>query len=268
METIDIVTIVLMFAAVCIGTVIARLFNPGIYLIYAQTFASGAFIGISLLHFLPIAVKNFDPFKNWSMYSIVMAMVFIIFSLLEVRTGESASEQTSAGQEVSDDDKNQYSMFLMHHFAVIPSFSMQVAVFFFLAIHSVIIGFVMSFDHDSDTHISILIATIIEKMIESFTVTIMVRKDLTRVSWFWVSILVYSAITPLTIIIITLAGFHKSSLFVGICMSISAGVFLFIGLLLWKRTFMTPFDWKKKEIVIVCLIFIMSIAIEALTCIT
>jgi high-affinity Fe2+/Pb2+ permease len=60
----------------------------------------------------------------------------------------------------------------------------------------------------------------------------------------------------------------EQDLLTGIFLSISAGVFVFIGLLLWRKTFLTPFDWTKKELVIVCVIFFLGSGIQALTRIT
>jgi hypothetical protein len=51
----------------------------------------------------------------------------------------------------------------------------------------------------------------------------------------------------------------------GVCLSISAGVFLFVGSLLWRRSFLTPFDWKRKEIAVFSGLFVLGILIAACT---
>jgi uncharacterized membrane protein len=65
---------------------IAKLFNPGIYLVYAQIFASGSFIGIAILHFIPQAVTSLGKRygDGYPMYSLILVIVFCLFALAEL----------------------------------------------------------------------------------------------------------------------------------------------------------------------------------------
>ena len=262
--TLQIVAAVLMFIVPFIGVFIAKLVKPGTYLIYAQTFASAAFMAISLFHFLPEAILLMNPFRGWPMYSVIMTIVLLFFSLAEMKTIEHF-ERRQQLHEVSDEIGKDFSIFLMHRFTIIPSFCLQMLVFFFLIVHAIIIGFAISFRRDKAVYASILVATLVEKMIESFTITLVVRKDLMKGFVFWILLVIYACATPASIIAVAVSNLDDNPTVTGSFISISAGVFLFIGLMLWRKTFLTPFDWKKREIAIVCVVFIVSIVIQALT---
>jgi hypothetical protein len=86
-----------------------------------------------------------------------------------------------------------------------------------------------------------------------------------RQALFWLLIALYSLATPITIFIADVKDISGDLLLTGIFMAISAGVFIFIGVLLWRRTFRTPYDWRKGELVIVCLALVAGAGIQALT---
>jgi hypothetical protein len=109
-----------------------------------------------------------------------------------------------------------------------------------------------------------LAVVIIEKFVESFTLTLMLGRIPNPIV-FWLMVTFYAISTPLTILIVGWCKLKDRVVLTGVFMSISAGVFIFIGLLLWRKTFLTPFDWKKSEIVLVCVVFILGTGIQALT---
>jgi zinc transporter ZupT len=264
MDAILIASIVSMLVTSIVGVIISRLFKPGIYLIYAQTFASGAFIGIAILHFIPEAVDYLD--FDYPYYSLIILIVFSIFSIGEfsaMRQPSSAADSPgSSMRELAMD----YSVFLMHHFTTIPSFWLQLIIYLCFLAHSVVLGLAFAFqsaEHAAVT-ISLLLFLLIEKFLEAFTVTLMLGR-IERRLFFWALIVLYSIVTPLTIIVTSLTKLKERSVTSGICLSISAGVFIFIGLVLWRKTFLTPFDWKRRELALVCVFYIAGVTIPAVT---
>jgi zinc transporter ZupT len=264
MDALLIASVVSMLITSIVGVIISRLFKPGIYLIYAQTIASGAFIGIAILHFIPEAVGYLN--FNYPFYSLIILIVFSIFSIgefsvMKPQLGTPESPGSSM-RELSMD----YSVFLMHHFTTVPSFWLQVLIYICFLGHSVVLGFAFAFqraEHAAVT-ISLLVFLLIEKFLEAFTITLLLGR-IERRSFFWALIGTYSIITPLTIIVISVANLKQRPLTSGIRLAISAGVFIFIGLVLWRKTFLTPFDWKRGELALVCVFFIAGVTIPAAT---
>jgi zinc transporter ZupT len=247
-----------------IGVIVSRLFKPGIYLIYAQTIASGAFIGIAILHFIPEAVGYLD--FDYPFYSLIILIVFSLFSIGEFsalrRSVHSAESAENSIRELSMD----YTVFLMHHFPAVPPVWLQVLAYLCFLGHSVVLGIAFSFqraEHPAIT-ISLLVFLIIEKFLEAFTVTLMLGRIEQQIL-FWVLTAVYSVVTPVTIVVTALTNLKERRFSSGVCLSISAGVFVFIGLVLWRKTFLTPFDWKRGELALVCILFIIGVTIPALT---
>ena len=265
-----IISIVLMFVFSLFGAWTARMFNPGTYLIYAQTFASGAFLGISILHFIPETVKDFyeyDPDIKYPYYSAIILIVFCIFCILEMRAISQIEHAQPDFRDISDDSVKDFSVFLMHRFTAIPSSWMRITVYVCLCLHSIIIAFAIACDTATQIHISLLLATIVEKFVESFTISIIARKGTFSLSTFWILIVLYSLITPAFIALFYFLHIHNNILISAIASALSSGLFLFIGILLWRKTFLTPFDWQRTELIIVSTVFIVSIAIQAVTCI-
>jgi zinc transporter ZupT len=264
MDGLLIASVVSLLVTSIVGVIISKLFKPGIYLIYAQTIASGAFIGIAILHFIPEAVGSLD--FDYPLYSLIILIVFSIFSIGEFtairRSVHSAESPENSIRELAID----YTVFLMHHFTAVPPVWLQVLANICFLGHSVVLGIAFAFqraEHAAIT-ISLLVFLIIEKFLEAFTVTLMLGR-IERDVLFWGLTAVYSIVTPLTIIILSFTNLKEHRLSSGICLSISAGVFIFIGLVLWRKTFLTPFDWKRRELALVCLLFIIGATIPALT---
>jgi hypothetical protein len=157
-----------------------------------------------------------------------------------------------------------YSVFLMHHFAAIPSLWLQLLAYLCFLGHSVALGIAFAFQRAAHPAIaiSLLVFLLIEKFLEAFTVTLMLGKIEGRF-FFWILIVIYAIATPLTITVIAATKLKEKGMLSGICLAISAGVFIFIGLVLWRKTFLTPFDWKRGELALVCILFIIGVSIPA-----
>jgi len=256
-----------MFLFSIVGTWISKIVKPGIYLIYGQTFASGSFLSLALLHFLPDTISDFLEYKKndtFPYYSIIIVFIFVVFCIAEIRAVLHVESNQTDFYEVSDDSSKDFSVFLMHRFTAIPSGWLRIFVFIVMVVHSVILGYVIT-SYLSEKYFSILIATITEKVIESFTISIISRKDKSRPFVFWTLMIGYALVTPLAIILFSYINIDSNPLAGAIFSSISTGLFFFIGILLWRKTFLTPFDWQKMELFIVSVVFVGSIALQALT---
>jgi hypothetical protein len=263
MDTLAIVAALTLFAVTVAGAVISKLFNPGILLIFAQAFVSSAFISVAILHLIPYAVALLPG--AYPLYSPVILLVFSLFSVGEFSTIRVRRDPPQPGgpvQEVAFD----YSIFLMHHFASLPSIWLRAVTFVCFLGHSVVLAFAFSFYHKEHpaVSVSLVLFLALEKFLESFTITLMYRAIEAQLL-FWSLIGIYSIVTPVTIFAIHSTDLRDNTTWSGVCLSISAGVFIFIGLLLWRKTFLTPFDWKKSELVLMCALFVLGAAVPALT---
>lgn len=268
MEAFYIVAITLMFIFSIAGAWCSRMFNPGTYLIYAQTFASGAFIGISLLHFIPETINDFYMYKDdlsYPYYSLIILFVFAIFCILEIKASTQLENPRSNFHDVSDDSVKDFSVFLMHRFTAIPSMWMRIIVYTFLSFHAVVIGFAIVTTDTTKIYFTLILATVVEKFVESFTISLIARKGQSSLIIFWICIVLYSLITPASIIVFYISKIHNNPILNAISSSLSAGLFLFIGILLWRKTFLTPFDWQKRELAIVSVVFVCSLGIQSFT---
>ena len=251
----------LLFLLSLIGVMAGLYKKPGTFLVYAQSFASGSFLGLAILHFFPDAADCFQ--QGFPFYACVMIGVFALFSLFElIVISKYKKKQGNMIPEISDDSGKDYSIFLMHRFSAVPSVNLLLIIFLFFFAHSIIIGFGIPLHKDSpnESYYFMVISIMVEKFIETFSLTIMSLPNKIPKCAIWIFASIYSIATPLMVII----DFSSKSL-IAYMFSISAGVFLFIGLLLWRKTFLTPFEWKKKEIGWVSAWFVIGLSIQALT---
>lgn len=260
-----IITTISVFIPSYIGTILALYIQPGIFLIYIQTFASGSFLGLSILHFFPDAVKCFSSESDkFPIYSCVMVGTFALFSLIElVVLPKYENDQNDAIKRISDDSGKDYSIFLLHRFSAIPSLKLLFIIYVIFLAHSCVIGISIPFlikEHDN-TYLIAVFSIFIEKIIEMYELTIMTKPNKIPTYIIWILTIIYSIPTPLIYHFVNLQKQKLLSIF----LSISTGVFLFIGLLFWRKTFLTPFEWKKKELFLVSLWFFIGILIQALT---
>jgi zinc transporter ZupT len=269
LDTFLILSSVLLFIVSSIGIILAAFFRPSTYLIYAQTFAGGAFLGVAILHFIPRAVTCFSEISadEFPVYSLIIVSVFLFFVLAELLARGRKSEEMRF--ELSE-DLQYFSMLMMHHTGALPSVALEAIIYVFLLVHCVIIGFALYFQHQQHPafKVSLLVNAVIERLVEAFAVTLLLKRQVMPHAMFWIAMVVYVAGTPVTILALAATNLKDNKMLDAVSMSLSAGVFFFIGVLLWRKTFLTPFDWRKSELVILSTIFIISLGAQALTCIT
>lgn len=257
METNLIIYAILLLAISVLGSFIAKFFKPGPFLISAQSFASGSFISLALLHFVPDSFIKLGP-DHQNIFIGIAAATYALFTLLEhipVKNSHNSYNDSINGSEASTRD---FSQFLVHHFSTIPTISMMVIVYIFLAINSLFLGITLSISYNKVTFI---IAALVAKLVEAFTLGLLLQSAQAKPIWFWVAIIIYSLITPLTGMFVPDFGPVVSGGFA----AGSFGFFLYIGMLLWRATFLLPFDWKRSELVVVCSSFVVAVLIEAIT---
>ena len=143
MEIITILAIALIFACSILSAWYAKRFKPGTFLLYGQAFASGSFLSISLLHYSTKAATIYDNWSDYPWYSFIIIVVFIFFSLGEL-IALNDIENRKKMHFIGEDSSKGYDTFLSHHFDVVPSTWLQIVVYIFLILHSVILGFSFS----------------------------------------------------------------------------------------------------------------------------
>jgi zinc transporter ZupT len=275
MQAFLIVAAVVTFVVSVLGLIFASLFRPSRYLVYAQAFASGAFIGVSILHFMPRALHCFAATPPWSANHFPISSVIIVAVLAFLHLSErvALSSRTSPVRlrgDFSEFSSQEAAPLLMHHVGALPSLGLECVILVSLIFHSVIIGCALYFQHEADTAmaVSLLVNTAVEKAVEAFAVRLLLRKQLLPKPVALVLIGLYALGTPVTVLALGSKPLKDELALDGALMSVSAGVFLYIGVLVWRRTFLTPFDWECKEVVILCVVFLCSLVVQALTCIS
>ena len=247
---------ILFFVSLC-GCYITRFFRPGPFLISAQSFASGSLLGLSILHYIPLSIESFKSTEQ-PIYLYIAVSTYAIFTFLEhiPTTQTHSSFQDSLNSDASNRD---FSQFLVHHFSTVPNKWMLVIVFVFLLVNSVFMGIGLSC---TTSFIAFTIAASIAKLVEAFTLGLLLQTDQTKPIAYWISVFTYSVATPITALAFPSKGDKTTT---GVFSSISLGFFLYLGILLWRATFLLPFDWRKSELAYVCSSFAVAIVIEALT---
>lgn len=265
MEAVSIISIILIFFCSILSGWASKKFTPGTNIMYGQAFASGSFLSLSLLQFSAKAAKSYGEWANYPWYSLIILMIFIFFSVSELKALNDMENQKQKTY-YDDDHSHSYGIYLAHRFDVVPSVWLQIIVYIFVIFHSIIIGFNFSGVETCSTKymIGLAISCIIEKIIESFTLSLLMTREEMQPLLFWALLILYSITTPMTMLILILnSSFTFTQQEKWVFSSISCGLFLYIGLFFWRKTFMTPFEWKKNEIIISISVFIAGIIIIA-----
>lgn len=239
---------------------LARFFRPGPLMICAQSFSSGSFLALALLSYLPDTFSSTNTYiQPYNLYTALATFVF--FSIVEHFPSSSSrhSLQDSMNSEGSTRD---FSHFLIHHFSTVPSKLHFWFTFLFLLTNAVLMGF--SIHKCQNLSLSNYITFPVAKMVESFTLGLLLQSYQAKLLIFWCTIVLYSIASPITFIILSQLKFDKIDDCTYFLTSMSVGLFLYIGILLWRATFLLPFDWRRSELLIVCASFAAAILIQAL----
>jgi hypothetical protein len=264
MDAFLIIAAVVVFVVTFIGAILARFFNIGTVLMFGQTFASGAFIGVSILHFIPQAASWLRG--EYPLYSAIILIVFSIFSMGEIAAFRRSEPVHTLDRSISQDLTGSYTDFMTHQFTTLPSLWLEIVAYFGFLGHPVLLAFPFVFESVTNhiTSVMLLVFVAVERLIESFTTALVFRR-IAQSRFALIALILYAAATPAAILTITAVKLNEDNRWCGVCMSISAGAFLFIGSLLWRRVFLTPFDWKRTEVALCASLFVLGIGIAACT---
>jgi zinc transporter ZupT len=260
MWTFLIISAAVLFIAALTGGLGSRLITPGTLLMFAQAFSSGSFIGVSVLHFMPQAAAWLS--LAYPLSSLIIVAVFVVLFLCEfvaIRLPRAPSPL-----EDSHELSASYSLFIMRQFTAIPSLWLEIAAYLFFLAHCIFLAFPFVFVSEGRVSpaVALLVVVAIEKVLEGFTVALLFRR-IARSPAAIPLLLLYAAATPAAILAIGASSITDDRTWCAVCLSVSAGVFLFMGFLMWRRSFLTPFDWKKWEIALFCALFVAGIALAA-----
>jgi zinc transporter ZupT len=262
MWTFLIVSAVVLFIAILGGVFALHLINLGTLLMFAQAFSSSSFVGVAILHLMPQAAALFH--HAYPLTSLIAIGVFVLLFIGELVGFHRPN--TRRPLEDSQELSESYAVFVGHPRAAIPSLCLEIAVYLFFLAHSVFVAFpfVLVSDRRLSAAVPLLVVVTIEKVIEGFTVTLLFRRIVHSPAAVPL-LLLYAAATPAAVLAMGASAIGDNSTACAVCLSVSAGVFLFMGVLMWRRSFLTPFDWKKWEAALLVVLFLAGIAVPACT---
>ena len=191
------------------------------------------------------------------MHVIIIIVTFAVLTLFEHIPVNSKFSSFNDSLNISEASNRDFSTFLIHHFATIPTTWMMVLVICFMSVNSVFLGISISCSPTKTTLFGAV--CLIEKLIQTFTLAVILQSSKVKHSTFWYITVFYSLISPAAAILINTTGNDRRT---GIFASVSSGFFLHIGFILWRSTFLMPFDWKKHELFIVCVLFFLGVCME------
>lgn len=208
-------------------------------LILGNAFSGGVFLGAGLLHMLPDAGENFRTFAgdiDFPFPSLICGGGFLFILFLE-KVILGGKEDLGTGGE----SRSFYPFILC----------------FILSIHSIIAGASLGLEVTLASSLAIFIAIIAHKGAAAFALGISLKQNSFSKSRHVGIISLFSAMTPLGIILGTLfasfLGSNSSAGFEAIFDALAAGTFLYIGALdIVEEVFEHPSDRLLKAFLILC----------------
>lgn len=214
-----VLSVVLIITAGILGGIIPlgkRLTKGGNGLTFGNAFAGGVFLGAGFMHMLPDANSNFQLLKlntDFPFAAMIAGLGFIFILSLE----RVIAQKESA--EILNSKKNEFPLIL----------------FLVLAIHSIIAGMSLGLESTIISGLVIFIAIIAHKGSASFALGVNLVGSKTKKSLIIKTIVFFSIMTPIGIIIGTVLDNIESSRisiwFEAIFDSLAAGTFIYIAVL-------------------------------------
>jgi len=212
-------SVVLIITAGILGGIIPlgkRITKGGNGLTFGNAFAGGVFLGAGFMHMLPDANSNFELLKlnsDFPFAEMIAGLGFIFILSLE----RVIAQKESA--EILNSKKNEFPLIL----------------FLVLAIHSIIAGMSLGLESTLISGLVIFIAIIAHKGSASFALGVNLVGSKTKKSLIIKTIVFFSIMTPIGIIIGTVLDNIESSRisiwFEAIFDSLAAGTFIYIAVL-------------------------------------
>lgn len=206
--------VIILLVSVTAGVLTTRINQVTWRFHFAETLASGIFLGAAMFHMLPDAEKNFSIYSNLSSYPWAQLLcVFSVMMLLWVEQILSKNHQhnlaTSARQ--------------------IPYMPITV-----LSLHSILEGAALGINLSTGEAFMILLAILAHKGLDSFALCTSMQRSVLTAKHSKMILLTFSLMTPLGIILassaILLLQSHMAQLFQAIFNALGAGVFIYLAI--------------------------------------
>lgn len=225
-------------------TQLAAMNRPRNHLVYyGEAFASGTFLGASLLHMLPDAINNLSTITYWQypVACMLTAIGFLIMMVIE-RVGIIYKDHSEHAEHVE-------CSILSYILLIILSF------------HSLIVGLSLGLERGKLEAIVLMVALVLHKASAGFAFGMTLRYSTFRHLHRYLMIAVFSLATPVGVMIglyVTLyTHVHISSLTEGLFDSIAAGTFLYMTMHLTQTRDPFPMPQRLASLGIVLIGFLL-----------
>jgi zinc transporter 1/2/3 len=198
----------------------------------AESLAGGVFIGSAIVHLIPESLHSFEGLSSSALAPIIILICFSILLVIEVFAQSHPDDSDHSERLLQSRDSSPTGKPEIAPFAPRATGELSSVV---LVLYGVLIfhGFVEAIAFGIMKHQSVLLALfcaiIGHKPVETFALGLELLKSRPRQSLYFVMMLVFSSIAPITILVTVWIEKNASQLFFGVVTSASAGAFLFVG---------------------------------------
>lgn len=236
--------IVLAAWAGALPTQLAAMNRPRNHLVYyGEAFASGTFLGASLLHMLPDAIHNLDIITYWQ-YPVACMLTAVGFLLMMVieRVGIIYKDHSEHAEHVE-------CSILSYILLIILSF------------HSLIVGLSLGLERGKLEAIVLMVALVLHKASAGFAFGMTLRYSTFSRIHRYLMIAVFSLSTPIGVLIglyiVMFAHVSISSLTEGLFDAVAAGTFLYMTMHLTQTRDPFPMPQRLASLGIVLIGFLL-----------
>ena len=234
-----------------LGSAFAMFVNQTVWINYGESFAAGSFTGLTLFNMLPYIADQ---------YSVLVVTSLIILFLIDFIARRSKPQSLQALLF-----KEQSSIAVPYFDPDSPLITLIVT-FTLLVLSSILLGF--SLGLTDPTLDSIILAVVIsaQKFFEVMILGIQIRHRNKPSVLSWVTLFVYSLITPISAVLTSI--FLKGKPNIHWLRAVASSVYLFMGFSYWYKEFFCPYEYRRYEIWILALLFACGLIIMAIPAIT
>lgn len=254
-----------------IGIVVSRFADNHHTYFYGEAFTSGAFLGFAFFHMIPHYLRNSD--YNFDYHSVILVSTLCLFYLFTVvakkRKRNDYGNNVSYIESMLDVDASQVSMktLLIPYFednGLIAPKIVQVVLMILMLSNSIMLGISLGITNKSITTLPLFTVISIQKLFELIAIGIQLAKFGLSNLIIWLYSLIYSLITPIVVIFSSLYLCCQDLSLMTTLNAISAATFILIGCTQWYRIFISPYEYKKKEIISISILFILGLMLMSI----
>lgn len=253
-------SVFVIFVTTIIGSFLPLCFKSQAWESCLEALAGGVFLGAGIAHLLDDSfnyVAEIRPPIYYPLASAVCLATFVLFTGIEFYSshkkeaesdGSEGTMSVAAGTDQTESPLNpddyQKRMFgsSLKHLKVAT-----ISLYIIMDIHSIIEGLALGILTHLSGVIAIFCAIVGHKPVEAFALSMIIIKDRPTKWFFWLSVIVYTLMSPIGII----AGIYISNthnpLILGLIAAFSAGTFLFVGCHEWAEMFQHRDDWSFAD---------------------